>query len=68
MLTVSEIKTFMDSDAASTKKRLAKVGLKYYEGNHDINNYRIFFFDADGKPRKIRPRAISESVIRFSSC
>lgn len=49
MLTVSEIKTFMDSDAASTKKRLAKVGLRYYEGNHDINNYRIFFFDADGK-------------------
>lgn len=32
MLTVSEIKTFMDSDAASTKKRLAKVGLRYYEG------------------------------------
>lgn len=48
MLTVGEIKTFMDSDAASTKKQLAKVGLRYYEGNHDINNYRIFFFDADG--------------------
>lgn len=48
MLTTSEIKKFIDSDAASAKKRLAKVGLRYYEGNHDINNYRIFFFDADG--------------------
>lgn len=62
MLTVSEIKTFMDSDAASTKKRLAKVGLKYYEGNHDINNYRIFFFDADGKLREDK----TKSNIRIS--
>lgn len=62
MLTVSEIKTFMDSDAASTKKRLAKVGLKYYEGNHDINNYRIFFFDADGKLKEDK----TKSNIRIS--
>lgn len=62
MLTVSEIKTFMDSDAASTKKRLAKVGLRYYEGNHDINNYRIFFFDADGKLQEDR----TKSNIRIS--
>lgn len=62
MLTASEIKTFMDSDAASTKKRLAKVGLKYYEGNHDINNYRIFFFDADGKLQEDK----TKSNIRIS--
>lgn len=62
MLTVSEIKTFMDSDAASTKKRLAKVGLKYYEGNHDINNYRIFFFDADGNLQEDK----TKSNIRIS--
>lgn len=62
MLTVSEIKTFMDSDAASNKKRLAKVGLRYYEGNHDINNYRIFFFDADGKLQEDK----TKSNIRIS--
>lgn len=62
MLTVSEIKTFMDSDAASAKKRLAKVGLRYYEGNHDINNYRIFFFDADGKLQEDK----TKSNIRIS--
>ena len=49
MLKVEEIKTFIDNDAASTKKRLAKEGLAYYEGDHDIKNYRIFFVDAEGQ-------------------
>lgn len=48
MLKEHEIKTFIDQDAASTKKQLAKVGMKYYEGDHDIKNYRIFYVDADG--------------------
>ena len=49
MLTIQEIKTFIDNDAASVKKRLAKTGLRYYEADHDIKNYRIFFIDADGE-------------------
>ena len=49
MLTVNEIKTFIDNDRSSTKKKLAKVGVKYYEGHHDIDNYRIFFVNAEGK-------------------
>lgn len=49
MLTVQEIKTFIDNDRTSDKKRIAKVGLNYYEGKHDILNYRIFFFDANGE-------------------
>jgi SPP1 family phage portal protein len=48
MLKVEEIKTFIDNDAASTKKKHAKEGLAYYEGDHDIKNYRVFFIDADG--------------------
>ena len=48
MLSLNEIKTFIDNDAASTKKKLAKEGLAYYEGDHDIKNYRVFFVDADG--------------------
>lgn len=67
MLTVSEIKTFMDSDAASNKKRLAKVGLRYYEGNHDINNYRIFFFDADGKLQEDKTKSNIRISHPFSS-
>ena len=49
MLTLEEIKTFMDNDAASTKKQLAKTGQRYYESEHDIRNYRIFFINADGQ-------------------
>ena len=52
MLTVSEIKTFIDKDASSTKKRRAMEGRRYYEADHDIKGYRIFFIDADGKLRE----------------
>ena len=49
MLTVHEIKTFIDNDRSSAKKKLAETGLRYYEADHDIKNYRIFFIDADGQ-------------------
>lgn len=49
MLNVNDIKIFMDNDAASTKKQLAAVGRRYYEADHDIKNYRIFYVDADGQ-------------------
>ena len=49
MLTVQEIKTFIDNDASSIKKQLARLGQRYYESDHDIRQYRIFFIDADGQ-------------------
>ena len=49
MLKLEEIKSFIDNDAASTKKKHAMTGLNYYEGNHDIKEYRVFFFNAEGK-------------------
>lgn len=49
MLTPSEIKTFIDNDKASARKRHAREGLRYYEGDHDIRDYRMFFINADGK-------------------
>ena len=48
MLTPGEIKTLIDNDAASEKKRLARIGLRYYEAEHDIKDYRVFFIDAEG--------------------
>lgn len=48
MLTATEIKNFIDNDAASDKKHFARTGLRYYEADHDIRNYRVFFIDADG--------------------
>ena len=49
MLKPDEIKTLIDNDRVSKRKRLAKVGMNYYAGKHDIEKYRIFFFDANGK-------------------
>ena len=49
MLTTDEIKLFMDEDAASTKKHFARVGERYFDGDHDIKKYRIFFYNADGQ-------------------
>lgn len=49
MLTTGEIKSFIDNDAASMQKQMAKIGLRYYDGIHDIRDYRIFFVNADGK-------------------
>lgn len=49
MLKTSEIKRFIEDDNSSEKKRLARQGMKYYEGEHKIMGSRIFYFDADGK-------------------
>lgn len=48
MLTVDEIRKFIDNDDASKIKQAAKVGLDYYEGKHDILDYRMFYWNADG--------------------
>lgn len=49
MLTVEEIKSFISKDLQSDKKRLAKVGVDYYEGRHDILKCKIVYKDEDGK-------------------
>jgi len=49
MLTVQEIQSLMEEDISSEKKRNAKAGDRYYNGEHDILNYQIYYYDADGK-------------------
>lgn len=49
MLTIQEIKQFIDDDILSEKKRFADVGRRYYEAEHDILNYRLFYYNSDGK-------------------
>lgn len=49
MLSVEEIKRAIDDDIASTKKRRAAVGVRYYEGKHDILDCRLFYYNADKK-------------------
>lgn len=47
-LSIAEIKKFIDDDMTSEKKRLASVGQKYYEAEHDILKSRLFYYNADG--------------------
>ncbi len=49
MLKIDEIKSFIDNDLASTKKKHARTGQRYYEADHDIKDYRIFYIDANGQ-------------------
>lgn len=49
MLTVDEIRKWINNDTGNTQKQLARTACDYYEGKHDILKKRIFFVDADGK-------------------
>jgi len=57
MLTVEEIKQFIDEDAASEKKRFARKGEAYYGGEHDILGFRLFYYNADGKLTEDKTRS-----------
>jgi len=48
VLTTDEIKQFIQDDAASEKKTFAKKGQAYYDGDHDIRDTRLFYYNADG--------------------
>lgn len=52
MLSADEILTLINEDKTSEKKRFARTGQKYYEGEHDILNYRIYYYDGDGNVRE----------------
>lgn len=49
MLTTDEIKLFLDEDTASEQKKQAKVGQAYYDGRHDILDYRMFYYNDKGE-------------------
>ena len=48
MLTESEIYNLIQEDLTSSRKRAASVGHKYYEGQHDILSYKLYYYNADG--------------------
>ena len=57
MLTVAEIKSFIDADATSEKKQFARVGQRYRDSEHDILNNRLFYFNTDGNLVEDKTRA-----------
>ena len=56
-LTIEEIGKLIDNDKASEKKKLAKKGLNYYEGLHDIKDYKMYYVDGDGKLQEDKLRS-----------
>lgn len=57
MLTTEEIKMFIDEDSASVKKHFARIGERYFDGEHDIKQYRLFYYNADGNLVEDKTRA-----------
>ena len=49
MLMVEAIKALIEKDSTSKKKQLAKVGQRYYEGGHDIKDYKIMYLNKENK-------------------
>ena len=49
LLTTEEIKLFIDEDNASAKKHFARIGERYFDGDHDIKNLRLFYYNSDGQ-------------------
>ena len=57
MLTTKEIKELISKDHCSRKKKAARTGQRYFEGKHDIKDYRLFYFDSDGELREDKNRS-----------
>lgn len=62
MLSPDEIRSFINNDKSSAKKLAAKEGQRYYEGRHDIRDYRVFYVDAEGNVKEDK----TKSNIRIS--
>lgn len=57
MLSEAEILQFINDDKTTEKKRFARIGQRYYESDHDIRNYRLFYVDADGQVKEDKTRS-----------
>lgn len=57
MLTNDEIVRYIRNDMGSERKRKARLGERYYNGHHDIERYRLFYYDADGNLVEDRTRS-----------
>ena len=57
MLSLEEIAFFIQEDNSSERKNFARIGQRYYEGEHDILRYRLFYYDADGELQEDKTRS-----------
>lgn len=63
MLKEDEILKFIQEDKVSTKKNLASIGQKYYDADHDIMHYRMFYFNADATSKGNTAKSALDSAI-----
>lgn len=59
MLTTAEIKKLIEIDGLSERKRKAAEGQRYYKAEHDILQYRMFYYNTDGVLVEDRARSNS---------
>lgn len=57
MLNTEDIRSFIENDLASDKKKNAEIAQRYYDAQHDILGYRIFFFDAEGNYKEDKTKS-----------
>lgn len=57
MLKEDEILRLIQDDYSSKKKCNARKGLSYYESEHDIKDYKLYYVDADGKVKEDKTRS-----------
>ena len=57
MLSKEEISFFIQEDDCSERKSQARVGERYYEGEHDITHYKLFYYDAEGEIQEDKTRS-----------
>lgn len=57
MLTIEEINKFIQDDASSDKKTFARKGQAYYDGDNDIRQYRVFYYNTDGNLEEDKTRS-----------
>ena len=49
MLGPGRIASIVEADRYSKRKKQARLGQRYYDGKHDILEYRIYYIDKEGK-------------------
>lgn len=57
MLKTDEIKKIIEKEKSSKFQTQAKTGAEYYEGLHDIRNYKLYYYDANGTLREDKTRS-----------
>ena len=57
MLKTEEIHRIIQEDKTSERKKKFLTGRRYYEADHDIKHFRLFYFNSDGKLVEDKTRA-----------